>query len=113
MADHAVVGRGRFGAVPARWPGRNAGGGDPDARWTVRACGAQFRRAGPRSASPGHRVSQDPARAVTIKFTCSCGKHLRARDGLAERRVVCPRCGYLAGVPALKPANPEGTAPLT
>lgn len=50
---------------------------------------------------------------MTIKFTCSCGKHLKARDDLAERRVVCPRCGYLAGVPALKPANPEGAAPLT
>jgi hypothetical protein len=50
---------------------------------------------------------------VSIKFVCSCGKHLKARDDMAQRRVVCPRCGYLAGVPALTPTNPEGAAPLT
>jgi hypothetical protein len=50
---------------------------------------------------------------VSIKFVCSCGKHLKARDDMAQRRVVCPRCGFLAGVPALTPSNPDGAAPLT
>lgn len=50
---------------------------------------------------------------MSIKFVCSCGKHLKARDDMAQRRVVCPRCGYLAGVPALTPSNPDGAAPLT
>ena len=36
---------------------------------------------------------------MTIKFVCSCGKHLRARDHLAARRLACPRCGAPVGVP--------------
>ncbi len=37
---------------------------------------------------------------MSIKFVCSCGKHLRARDGMASRRIVCPRCGQPVGVPS-------------
>jgi hypothetical protein len=36
---------------------------------------------------------------MTIKFVCSCGKRLRARDELAARRLACPRCGKPVGVP--------------
>ncbi len=50
---------------------------------------------------------------MTIKFICSCGKHLRARDEMASRRSVCPRCGSPVGIPALKPTHPGGGAPLT
>jgi hypothetical protein len=51
---------------------------------------------------------------MTIKFVCSCGKHLRARDDMAAHRVLCPRCRSLVGVPSLQPTHP-GTAanPMT
>jgi|SRR5579875_792743 hypothetical protein len=51
---------------------------------------------------------------MSIKFICSCGKHLRARDEMAARRSMCPRCGAPVGIPSLRPTHP-GTpaAPLT
>jgi hypothetical protein len=51
---------------------------------------------------------------MTIKFYCGCGKHLKARDEMAARRAVCPRCGSPVGIPSLKPTH-AGTvaAPLT
>jgi hypothetical protein len=51
---------------------------------------------------------------MTIKFVCSCGKRLRAREEMARRRTVCPRCGQPVGIPSLEPTHP-GTAagPLT
>jgi hypothetical protein len=51
---------------------------------------------------------------MSIKFACSCGKHLRVRDAMAGRRVMCPRCGAPAGVPSLQPTH-VGTAanPMT
>jgi hypothetical protein len=51
---------------------------------------------------------------MSIKFICSCGKHLRARDEMAARRSRCPRCGNPVGVPSLRPTH-AGTqaAPLT
>lgn len=50
---------------------------------------------------------------MTIKFVCSCGKHLRARDEMAMKRVVCPKCGSLVGIPSLQPTTPGGAAPMT
>ncbi|MBI1915331.1 MAG: hypothetical protein HYS12_11420 [Planctomycetes bacterium] len=51
---------------------------------------------------------------MAIKFICGCGKHLRARDEMASRRSVCPRCGSPVGIPSLRPTHP-GTAlgPMT
>jgi hypothetical protein len=51
---------------------------------------------------------------VSIKFICSCGKHLRARDQMAARRSKCPRCGEPVGIPSLRPTH-AGTAaaPMT
>src|SRR5262245_49323274 len=51
---------------------------------------------------------------MTIKFICTCGKHLKARDEMAARRSACPRCGAPVGVPSLKPTH-TGTvaAPMT
>lgn len=51
---------------------------------------------------------------MSIKFICSCGKHLKARDEMAARRSMCPRCGKPVGVPSLRPTH-AGTAaePLT
>jgi hypothetical protein len=51
---------------------------------------------------------------MSIKFVCSCGKRLRAREEMAARRSVCPRCGAPVGIPSLQPTHP-GTAanPLT
>ncbi len=40
-----------------------------------------------------------------IRFVCSCGKHLRARDDMAAMRTVCPGCGKLVGVPSTKPTQ--------
>jgi hypothetical protein len=52
---------------------------------------------------------------MTIKFICTCGKHLRARDDMASRRSVCPRCGSPVGIPSLKPTHPgvPAVSPLT
>jgi hypothetical protein len=50
---------------------------------------------------------------LTIKFVCSCGKHLKARDEMASRRSVCPRCGSPVGIPALKAGPPAAAAPRT
>src|SRR5688572_25831458 len=51
---------------------------------------------------------------MSIKFSCKCGKHLRARETLAGKRSVCPACGELVGVPSLQPTH-RGTpaAPLS
>jgi hypothetical protein len=40
---------------------------------------------------------------MAIKFICSCGKHLKARDEMASRRSFCPKCGAPVGIPSLKP----------
>jgi hypothetical protein len=51
---------------------------------------------------------------MAIKFVCSCGKHLRARDEMAARRSVCPRCGAPVGIPSHQPAHPAATlGPMT
>jgi hypothetical protein len=50
---------------------------------------------------------------VSIKFVCSCGKHLKARDEMARRRSICPRCGSLVGIPSREPTRPGGEAPLS
>jgi hypothetical protein len=47
---------------------------------------------------------------MTIKFVCSCGKHLRARDEMAARRSACPACGAPVGVPSLTPNHRGVTA---
>ncbi|HEV3081949.1 MAG TPA: hypothetical protein VGY66_19370 [Gemmataceae bacterium] len=45
---------------------------------------------------------------MSIKFICSCGKHLRAREEMAGRRSVCPQCGMPVGIPLLNPTHPGG-----
>jgi hypothetical protein len=47
---------------------------------------------------------------MSIKFSCSCGKRLKASDDMAARRIPCPRCGNPVGVPSLDPNRP---APMT
>ncbi len=42
---------------------------------------------------------------MSIKFVCTCGKHLRARDEMAARRSVCPRCGAPVGIPSKQPTH--------
>lgn len=51
---------------------------------------------------------------MAIRFYCSCGKHLRAREELAGRRTACPACGSMVGIPSLQPTH-RGTraAPVT
>lgn len=41
---------------------------------------------------------------MAIKFVCSCGKRLRARDDMAARRSACPRCGAPVGIPSQQPS---------
>jgi hypothetical protein len=43
---------------------------------------------------------------MTIKFYCTCGKRLSAREESAGRRSMCPRCGRPVGVPPMKPTHP-------
>jgi hypothetical protein len=50
---------------------------------------------------------------MSIRFVCRCGKHLRAREDMAARRVPCPACGTLVGVPAPAPAHRGAAGPLT
>lgn len=51
---------------------------------------------------------------MSIKFHCSCGKKLRARDAMAARQVVCPQCGQRLGVPVSGAATRSGfTRPLS
>jgi hypothetical protein len=47
---------------------------------------------------------------MSIKFVCPCGKRLKARDNMAARRIMCPRCGNPVGVPSL---DPNKSAPMT
>jgi hypothetical protein len=47
---------------------------------------------------------------MSIKFVCPCGKRLKARDNMAARRIMCPRCGNPVGVPS---HDPTKSAPLT
>src|SRR5919201_2533122 len=42
---------------------------------------------------------------MAIKFICTCGKHLRARDEMAARRSFCPRCGAPVGIPSQQPTQ--------
>ncbi len=42
---------------------------------------------------------------MSIKFVCVCGKRLRAREDMASRRSVCPRCGRPVGIPSLQPTH--------
>ncbi len=52
---------------------------------------------------------------MSIKFICTCGKHLRARDEMAGRRSVCPQCGRPVGIPANEPTQrgTDAAPPLT
>jgi hypothetical protein len=36
---------------------------------------------------------------MAIAFSCTCGKHLRARDEFAGRRIKCPGCQNLLTIP--------------
>jgi hypothetical protein len=52
---------------------------------------------------------------MAITFVCPCGKHLRARDEQASRRMLCPGCGKPVTIPALDAPVPEtenGPAPV-
>src|SRR5262249_47109792 len=48
---------------------------------------------------------------MSIKFVCSCGKRLKARDDMAAKRTVCPRCGNPVGIPSLDPNVPTPMTP--
>jgi hypothetical protein len=48
---------------------------------------------------------------MSIKFVCPCGKRLKARDDMAGRRIMCPRCGNPVGVPSLNPDKPTPMTP--
>src|SRR5260370_40177242 len=48
---------------------------------------------------------------MSIKFVCPCGKRLKARDDMAARRIMCPRCGNPVGVPSLDPNRPTPMTP--
>lgn len=50
---------------------------------------------------------------MTIKFVCGCGKRLRANDGQARMRVLCPGCGAFVGVPSLEPTVAGGRLAMT
>lgn len=45
---------------------------------------------------------------MSIKFQCSCGKALTARDEYAGRKAQCPACGQVVDIPAPRPARTVG-----
>ncbi len=51
--------------------------------------------------------------AEKITFVCRCGKRLRAREDMASRRVLCPRCGSPVGVPSREPNHPGLAGPMS
>jgi hypothetical protein len=51
---------------------------------------------------------------MSIRFICTCGKRLRARDEMASRRSVCPRCGAPVGIPSRQaPVRGAPAGPLS
>lgn len=42
---------------------------------------------------------------MSITFTCTCGKRMRARDEMAARRTMCPACGRPVGIPSGQPTQ--------
>jgi hypothetical protein len=50
---------------------------------------------------------------LSIKFICSCGKKLRAREAWASRRILCPKCGNPVGVPSLNRHHDGDLGPMT
>jgi hypothetical protein len=48
---------------------------------------------------------------MSIKFVCTCGKRLKARDEMAGKRIPCPRCGSPVGVPSRDPDKPTPMTP--
>jgi hypothetical protein len=42
---------------------------------------------------------------MSITFTCTCGKRMRARDEMASRRTMCPACGRPVGIPSGLPTQ--------
>jgi hypothetical protein len=41
---------------------------------------------------------------MAIAFSCSCGKHLKARDEFAGRKIKCPGCQGILLIPVIAPA---------
>jgi RNA polymerase sigma factor (sigma-70 family) len=63
------------------------------------------RRRARAEAPPSPPADSEPAPAVSsVSFSCSCGKPLRARTGLAGKRLRCPGCGAPVVVPEQPPA---------
>src|SRR5437763_16637048 len=54
-------------------------------------------------------LTYSPLTNMAIKFSCKCGKKLKARDEMAGRRSMCPRCGSPVGIPGLKPTHAGAT----
>ena len=54
-------------------------------------------------------LTYSPLTNMAIKFFCKCGKKLKARDEMAGRRSMCPRCGSPVGIPGLKPTHAGAT----
>jgi len=54
-------------------------------------------------------LTTPPLTNMAIRFFCKCGKKLKARDEMAGRRSMCPRCGSPVGIPGLKPTHAGAT----
>jgi hypothetical protein len=50
---------------------------------------------------------------MAITFVCRCGKRLRARDNMAQRRSICPACGAPVGIPSREPSADGRAGPMT
>jgi hypothetical protein len=47
---------------------------------------------------------------MPIDFVCSCGKHMKAKEAFAGRKIKCPRCDTLVRIPRLGPMPPSAPA---
>jgi hypothetical protein len=50
---------------------------------------------------------------MSISFVCRCGKRLRAREDMAARRSMCPRCGAPVGIPSLDTPGDGRAGPMS
>src|SRR5207249_1216109 len=90
---------------------RQAEGPRPPLRPVRAGTGAQAERPRLGRALQGacRRGAKVEVGAMAIAFSCKCGKHLKARDEFAGRKIKCPGCQTVLVIPA--PA--EVSAPAT
>src|SRR5580765_5203332 len=98
MANAAVVGRRPIGAVPARRPRAHSGKCHPLAREPGTSQRHSLCQPVIARTVATHRLSEN-ARHAMIRFSCACGRSLKAPEELAGKKSRCPACAAAVVVP--------------